>query len=100
MAWCENEHCRKDGLRKADIEFCEATRKVLCHGCYALVHPGWQPPAEYVDLSNGKAQPIATPRVGFAVQFSEVDGLKAQVSYGELSFAVLASPAEIKRLFR
>jgi len=62
MAWCENEHCRKDGLRKADIEFCEVSRKVLCHGCYAHVHPGWLPPEEYVDLSG--VVPMATSGIG------------------------------------
>lgn len=99
MAWCENEHCRKDGLRKADIEFDDTTRKVLCHGCYSLVHPGWLPPAEVVDLSDGSSTALTRPHVGFAFQFTDKDGLQAKVSYGGLQFAVMAPGDEIKRLF-
>lgn len=101
MAWCENPGCLKDGLRKADVEFCETSRKVLCHGCFAMMHPGWEPPNEYVDLTDTvpNTRAINQPRLGFAFQFSEVDGLKAQVSYGSASIAFMAPANEIKRLF-
>lgn len=103
MAWCENESCGKDGLRKADIEFCDTTRKVLCHGCYSLVHPGWVPPAEYVDLSEvvpSTARLVPLPRIGFALQITDADGIKAQVSYGRANLAFHAPMEEIKALFK
>lgn len=103
MAWCENENCRKDGLRKADIEFCERTRKVLCHGCYALVHPGWIPPHEYVDVSDVvpkvEVMKYPEPRLGFAIQISDEGGFKAQVSFGESQFTFHSPTEDIKRLF-
>ena len=101
MAWCENEHCRKDGLRKADIEFCEVSRKVLCHGCYAHVHPGWLPPEEYVDLSG--VVPMATsgigPRVGMNIQMSATEGIKAVVTYGGMSLGIHIPENDYRRLF-
>ncbi len=99
MAWCTNPACGKDGLRKADIEFCEDTRMILCHGCYALRHPGWEPPLEVVDLSE--AVPVVKhrkPKVGFAIQMSEFEGLKAQVSYGGATFTIQAPPGDLKRI--
>lgn len=106
MAWCENENCNNYGrnvLRKADVEFCDDTRKVLCHGCYALRHPGWYPPVEeYVDMTDTVPRVVRTlpsePRVGFAVQVTDTDGIRAKVSYGGASITLHAPPAELKRL--
>ncbi len=101
MAWCTNPNCRKDGLRKADVEFCEDTKMILCHGCYALRHPGWVPPNEYVDLTDVVPE-VARPPVppmGFAFQFTEADGLKAQFTYGGASIAFMAPLGELKKLF-
>ncbi len=106
MAWCENEHCPRfmsNVLRKADVEFCEVTRKVLCHGCYANQHPGWIPPPEYVDVSDR-----VTPRVevlkqepvfGYALQITDSDGIKAKVQYGGISMAVHIPTDDLKRTF-
>ncbi len=104
MAWCENENCRnfrQNILRKADVEFCDDTKKVLCHGCYSSVHPTWTPPQEYVDLTDSVPR-VARPQpeVGFAIQLTHEGGLKAQVNYGGLSFAVMAPMDEIKKLMR
>ncbi len=100
MAWCENPNCRKDGLRKADVEFCDDNKKVLCHGCYSLVHPGWVPPNEYVDLTDVVPK-VARPEIpmGFAFQFTEAEGLKAQFTFGGASIAFMAPMSDIKRLF-
>lgn len=90
MAWCENPDCQKQGLRKQDVEFCDDRHLVLCHGCYALAHPGWTPPPEYVDLS-GYRQAVSVPiqpKVGFAIQISDQEGLKARLSYGNANVAV------------
>lgn len=91
MAWCENPECGKDGLRKADVEFDETTRKVLCHGCMTLVHPGWMPPSEYVNLSDGIPEVVRLsndPRLEVALQINEADGFKAAFSYGGISLAI------------
>jgi hypothetical protein len=93
MAWCEN--CKKDGFRKADVEFCYTTRKILCHGCYSLAHPGWAPPEEIVDATVIEAEVM--PRVDYAVSFDSKDGFKAQVSYGELSLRFNAPMEQIKK---
>lgn len=103
MAWCQNENCLKDGLRKADVEFCERTRKVLCHGCYSIVHPGWVPPHEYVDLSDvvPRVEVMRTPepRLGFAIQVTDKEGIRAQISYGDSHIAFVAPTPDIKKLF-
>lgn len=99
MAWCTNPYCRKDGLRKADIEFCEETRAILCHGCYAVVHPGWIPPAEYVDLSQDSPEVTKLrPQMGFALQVTNSD-IKAKVSYGSIEIAFQSPTHDLKRLF-
>lgn len=102
MAWCENENCKKDGLRKADIEFDETTRKVLCHGCMCLVHPGWVPPNEYVDVSGYIPTVVSMdkePKFGLAFQMNEKDGLKAGVSYGNISLAIHIPNDDFQRMF-
>lgn len=93
MAWCES--CDKNNLRKADVEFCYDNRKVLCHGCYALAHPGWVPPQEFVDVTNTVDEVL--PKVDYAVSFDSKNGLKAQVSYGDLAFQFHAPMAQIKK---
>jgi hypothetical protein len=86
MAWCEN--CKKDNLRKADVEFCDSTHKVLCHGCYTLAHPGWMPPVEIVDMTT---PPPAPPQaLDYVVSLSARDGFRAQVSVGDVSLKVHA----------
>lgn len=102
MAWCENPECKKDGLRKADIEFDETTRKVLCHGCMTLVHPGWKPPEEYVDLTGGIPRVIKTapaPKFGMAIKLNPNHGLDALFSYGEISLTMHFPTEEIEKLF-
>lgn len=101
MAWCENPNCNKDGLRKADVEFDETSRKVLCHGCMTLVHPGWIPPSEYVNLSEGIPEVVRLgndPRFGMALQINEADGLKAAFSYGGMSLAIHIPSDEYRQL--
>jgi hypothetical protein len=104
MAWCENEYCRKNGLRKADVEFDDDTHKILCHGCYSLLHPGWIPPAEYVDLTDAVPKVVRNvprePHLGFAFQITDAGGIKAQVSYGGASIALQAPMEELKNLFK
>lgn len=100
MAWCQNPHCRKDGLRKEDIEFDDTTRQILCHGCYALVHPGWVPPHEYVDLTDVVPKVSKPePPMGFAFQLTHDGGLKAQFNYGGASVAFMAPMTDLKKLF-
>ena len=95
MAKCENENCNKVGLRKADVEFDDVSLKILCHGCYALMHPGWMPPNEIVDLTQ--PQPTV-PKVGFAIQMTEDDGFRASLSYGGVSLSLHAPSSEIRKL--
>jgi len=93
MAWCQN--CNKDKLRKADVEFDEELRKILCHGCYVLAHPGWLPPEEYVDVTDPVAQVL--PKVDYAVSLDSKNGFQAQVAYGDLSFRFHAPMEQIKK---
>jgi hypothetical protein len=89
MAWCENPHCGKTGLRKADVEFDDESRRVLCHGCMTLIHPGWVPPNEYVDLTGFIPTVVRTePQFGMAIQINEQDGIKAAFSYGGMSLTL------------
>lgn len=104
MAWCENENCNNFGqniFRKADVEFDDTTKKVLCHGCMAAVHPGWEPPAEFVDLSDGYPRVVRTlePHFGMAVQVNQQDGIKAAFSYGGISLAIQVPQEDLQRLF-
>jgi len=94
MAWCTN--CNKDGLRKDDVEFCEETRMILCHGCYARRHPGWMPPEEYVDISAQVAEVL--PKLDYAVSLDSKNGLEAKVSYGDLSVKFNAPMEQIKKV--
>lgn len=102
MAWCENPSCLKNGLRKADIEFCDESRKVLCHGCYALMHPGWVPPEEYVDMTDTVPRVVRNiapePRLGFAIQVTDREGFRARISYGGANIAFHAPAGDLKRL--
>jgi hypothetical protein len=93
MAWCEN--CKKTGFRKEDVELDDSLRKILCHGCYALAHPGWMPPHEFVDVTETVSEVL--PKLDYAVSFDSKDGLKAQVSYGELALRVHAPMEQIKK---
>lgn len=93
MAWCENPNCRKDGLRKADVEFDEDHKKVLCHGCYALHHPGWLPPAELVDCSVPDPA-TAKPPITYEFSLTNTEGFKAKVVYGNTVLAFHA-PMEL-----
>ena len=102
MAWCENPECRKDGLRKADVEFDETIRKVLCHGCMTLMHPGWAPPEEYVDLTGGiptVVKTAPTPKFGMAIQLNPKTGLDALFSYGQITLSVHLPTEEVERFF-
>lgn len=100
MAWCENSNCRKDGLRKDDVEFDETTRLVLCHGCMTLTHPGWVPPSEFVDLSGILPTVLKSePRLGIALQVNAKDGVNAAFSYGNMSVVVHVPDRDIKRWF-
>lgn len=92
MAWCNN--CNKDGLRKADVEFCYDTKKILCHGCYALAHPSWMPPSEIVDMS---AEPEPVPQLDYSLSFDSKGGFTAQVSYGELALKFNAPMDHLKK---
>jgi hypothetical protein len=95
MAWCENPTCGKKGLRKADVEFDENMNMVLCHGCYVQAHPGWMPPVEVVDLRDVVPQ---APQVGYSFNFSDKDGLKASLSYGDISISFHAPTEDLRRL--
>ena len=97
MAWCENDTCMKTGLRKADVEFCDDTKKVLCHGCYALAHPAWMPPVEIVDMTDSTP---ARPKVGYVLQMSDQDGLRAKLSYGGLSLTFHAPSDDLHKIFK
>jgi hypothetical protein len=102
MPWCENKNCGKDNLRKEDIEFDQETHMVLCHGCMTLVHPGWVPPNEYVDLSGVIPHTIRKPfdpKFGMALQINEQDGLKAAFSYGGLALTLQVPIDDYQRLF-
>lgn len=100
MAWCQNPSCKKDGLRKADVEFDDTSKLILCHGCYALMHPGWIPPAEYVDVSDRvPSVALLRPHVGFAIQVTDQEGLKAKISYGGASLAIHVPTEDFKKTF-
>lgn len=98
MAWCENESCCKNNLRKADVEFCEVTHKVLCHGCYVVIHPEWSP-SECDDVAAKMYLDSLDSKIGFAIQITDNDGIKAQISYGGASIAFHAPTMEIKKIF-
>lgn len=94
MPWCENQHCRKSGLKKDDVEFDDDLHMVLCTGCYALRHPGWVPPVE------GKPVlpvPPGDALLRYEVHFTSERGLAARVGYGDLSFSFMAPMSEIQR---
>lgn len=93
MAWCNN--CNKTGFRKADVEFCEDTKQILCHGCYALAHPGWIPPAEFVDVTAAVAEFV--PQVDYVISFDNKNGLRAKVALGDLSLQFNAPMEQIKK---
>ncbi len=102
-AWCMNDNCRKTGLRKEDIEFDEELHAVLCHGCYSLRHPGWVPPVrEFVDMTDSVPKVVrilpSAPRIGFAIQISDHDGVRAQLSYGGATLNLHAPVSELARL--
>lgn len=95
MAWCENPRCGKKNLSKDDVEFDEDTRKVLCHGCMVLWHPGWMPPTG----------PTVIPRVAesdegfrYDISLNNRTGFTAQFGFGEYTLAFHASPTELRRL--
>lgn len=98
MAWCENEGCHKNNLRKADVEFCETTHKVLCQRCYVTIHPEWSP-SECDDVTARLCLDSLDSKIGFAIQISDADGIKAKLSYGGASIAFQAPATEIKKLF-
>ena len=103
MAWCENPNCMKTGLRKADVEFDDDSKLVLCHGCMTLVHPGWIPPAEFVDLTGGIPRVVRNEpeaRFGVAIQVNEQEGIKAALTYGSVSLALHIPADDYQRLFR
>lgn len=85
MAWCEN--CGKDNLRKADVEFCNEQKKILCHDCLPA---DFVYPVEVIDLSPSK--------FGYAVHLTSQDGLRARFSYGPYSLQFHAPPADLQRL--
>jgi hypothetical protein len=93
MAWCTN--CPKTGLRKADIEFCYDTKQILCHGCYALAHPGWKPPEEYVDITQTVTEIL--PKVDYTLSFDNKNGFRAKVAYGDMSLQFNAPMEQLKR---
>ncbi len=100
MAWCQNPHCGKTGLRKADVEFDETTRMVLCHCCMTLTHPGWVPPVEFVDLTGAVPCVVKSePRFGMAIKINAQNGLDAAFSYGSVSVVVHVPDDSIKRWF-
>jgi hypothetical protein len=97
MAWCQNQKCRKQGLSKNDVEFCEDTKMVLCTGCYALRHPGWMPPNDFV---VGAPQTAAVvPEFSYELHFTSGDGFSARVAFGDLVLGVHAPMEEIRRYF-
>lgn len=89
MAYCENIHCRKTGLRKEDVELDRELRAVLCHGCYALRHPGWKPPEEVVVMPGVHTNPDGSPALGYGISFDNYRGLSAFLSYGEVSLELI-----------
>ncbi len=100
MAWCENQNCRKTGLRKADVEFDDDSKLVLCHGCMALTHPGWMPPQEFVDLTG--IVPVSVShesQFGMHLQINREDGIKASFSYGGISLAINVDNEEYRKFF-
>jgi hypothetical protein len=99
VAWCENPNCGKTGLRKADVEFDDDSRLVLCHGCMTVVHPGWVPPEEFVDLTGVIPRVVRTESsFGMAIQVNDEDGIKAAFSYGGISLAIHVPNEDLKRL--
>ncbi len=82
MAWCEN--CNKTSLRKEDVEFCESTKKILCHGCYVLAHPGWVPPLEFIDTTKQDSTEIFSD-ISYTISIDSKEGFRTSVSYKDLS---------------
>lgn len=92
MATCENPHCGKTNLRKADVELDVELRQILCAGCYCLRHPGWFPSG---DLVSEVLQPM---QLSYEVSISSDDGLRARVGYGDVNVSFHAPMGEIKRV--
>lgn len=91
MAWCEG--CKKTGLRKEDVEFCEETLKVLCTGCYCLRHPMWNPVAEVVAL------PPAPEKLTYEFSFTSQQGFSAKVGIGQAQLGFHMPMQDIVRVF-
>lgn len=88
MAWCDG--CSKSGLQKKDIEFDDATKKLLCIDCYKLVHP------DFVPTQILEAVPV--PNLSYELHLSQDRGLEAKVGYRGLSFSFHAPQQDIRRL--
>ena len=99
MAWCQNPHCKKQGLNKKDVEFCEDTHMVLCVGCYALRHPGWLPPEEEVVVIKAVPGPHDPPKLNYEFHMTSRDGFTAQIGYGQMAVGFHAPMSELKRYF-
>lgn len=96
MPFCQNPHCRKQNLKKEDVEFDEDRKMVLCTGCYCVAHPGWVPPAQVEVL--GLKPPLTDGGFQYDISLSSRNGFTAKASYNDLHFTFHASPDELKKL--
>ncbi len=91
MAWCES--CKKQGLKKEDVEFCEETRKVLCAGCYCRRHPMWRPDLQVLP-------PMPEPsKFTYELHFSNANGFIAKLGLGSATLGFHMPMADIEKVF-
>jgi len=92
MPWCENEECKKTGLKKEEVEFDDENKQVLCKECY----------------EKRKGMVVLEPKLvpqdpgwpfSYGFEFTNQGGVEVHVKVGELALSLHASPQELKRLF-
>ncbi len=91
MAWCQK--CGRQGISKNDVEFCEETQKVLCHPCYSLFHPAWNPAEVVQEL------PLAPPQLTYEIQLTSANGLSAKLGMGNAVIGFHMPMPELQRVF-
>lgn len=104
MPFCQNEQCKKIGLKRDEVEFDDELQMVLCRPCYQRRHP----PIEVEVRHQGEniAPPVkemltavADGEAGFGVHFTTDSGLQLEGRYGSIVAAVKVPMGEIKKIF-
>ena len=104
MPFCQNDQCKRTGLKREEVEFDDELQLVLCRPCYQRRHP----PIE-VEVRHGDEH-IAAPvkemlsmatlgEAGFGLHFTTDKGLQLEGRYGSIVGAVKVPIDEIKKIF-